>query len=92
MFDKDLSSTLGTVVPLIDRLILTQPDGERSATPEKVLSFVPQEYAQRASCVAGVENALIEAQEIATEDDLIVVGGSLYLLGAIRYLLKGDLV
>jgi folylpolyglutamate synthase/dihydropteroate synthase len=34
---------------------------------------------------------LLVAAKSAKEGDLIVIGGSLYLIGAIRQLLKGDL-
>lgn len=92
MVDKDLSTTLGLVVPLVDELIITQPDGERSATPEQIYSILDSEQKGKARCVAKVDEALLAAQETAEDGDLIIVGGSLYLVGAIRYLLLGDLV
>ena len=92
MVDKDLSTTLGLVVPLVDELIITQPDGERSATPEQIYSILDSEQKGKARCVANVDEALLAAQETAEDGDLIIVGGSLYLVGAVRYLLLGDLV
>lgn len=92
MSDKDLSGTLGSIMPLLDTVILTQPDGERSATPESIYTLLTKEQQSRARCVATVEEALRSAQDIATEGDIIVIGGSLYLIGAMRYLLLGDLV
>lgn len=92
MVDKDLSTTLGLVAPLMDELILTQPDGERSATPEQIFSILAEDQKAKACCVAKVEEAVLIAQKRAQENDLIVVGGSLYLVGAVRFLLLGDLV
>jgi dihydrofolate synthase/folylpolyglutamate synthase len=92
MVDKDLSTTLGLIVPLVDELIITQPDGERSATPEQIYSILDLEQKRKARCVAKVDEALLAAQETAEDGDLIIVGGSLYLVGAVRYLLLGDLV
>ncbi|KJR97348.1 MAG: folylpolyglutamate synthase [Desulfobulbaceae bacterium BRH_c16a] len=91
MIDKDLPLTLGMIVPLVDDLVLTRPEGERSATPEQLLEYLGPEQKAKARCVAKVPEALIAAQEAATEDDLIVVGGSLYLIGAMRHLLLGEL-
>ncbi len=92
MVDKDLPTTLGLFVPLVDELIITQPDGERAATPEHVYSLLNSEQQQKTRCIAQVDKALQAAQETAEDGDLIVVGGSLYLVGAVRYLLLGELV
>jgi dihydrofolate synthase / folylpolyglutamate synthase len=92
MVDKDLATTLGAMAPLVDDLIFTRPTGERAAAPEQLVAFLKDEQKGRAHCVEDMQQALIAAQNIATEDDLIVVGGSLYLLGTVRQLLLGDLV
>ena len=92
MIDKDLRTTLGLIAPLVSTLIITQPDGERAATPEHIYSILDVEQKNKARCVANVEEALHAAQEAAEDGDLIVVGGSLYLIGAVRHLLLGDVV
>jgi dihydrofolate synthase/folylpolyglutamate synthase len=92
MVDKDLSTTLGLVAPLVDELIITQPEGERSATPEQIYDILDEEQRAKARCVAKVDEAILAAQNSAEAGDLIVVGGSLYLVGAVRHLLLGDLV
>ena len=91
MGDKDLFATLGTMARLADDLILTRPSGERSATPEQLYVHLEPGQRQKARCVPGVSDALAAAREAAGEEDLIVVGGSLYLIGAIRPLLLGEL-
>lgn len=92
MIDKDLTGTLAIMAPLADELILTQPDGERSATAAQVHSFLPDDYEVSVHCVFKGVDALALAQSKATGKDLIVIGGSLYLIGAMRSLLLGDLV
>ncbi len=92
MIDKDLTGTLAIMSPLADELILTQPDGERSATAAQVHSFLPDNYKGSVHCVSRGVDALALAQSKATGKDLIVIGGSLYLIGAMRSLLLGDLV
>jgi dihydrofolate synthase/folylpolyglutamate synthase len=91
MIDKDLAGTLEMIVPLLDKLVITQPDGERSATPEEIYSLLDDGGRQKSECIEDVEKALLAARKSAREGDLIVVGGSLYLIGAVRQLLKGDL-
>lgn len=92
MVDKDLAATLDLIAPLVDELIITQPDGERAATPEQIYAIINTEQKRKVRCVKKVDEALVAAQEEAEEGDLIVVGGSLYLIGAVRHLLLGDLV
>ncbi len=91
MVDKDLSTTLGAIAPLVDDLIFTRPAGERAAAPEQMVAYLPEELKGRARCVANIQEAVVAAQDAAEEEDLIVVGGSLYLLGAVRQILLGDL-
>lgn len=91
MADKDLTGTLAIMAPLADELIFTQPDGERSATAAHINSFLPDDC-EGAHCVSKGADALVLAQSLATGKDLIVIGGSLYLIGAMRALLLGDLL
>ncbi len=92
MADKDLAGTLAIIAPLADHLIFTQPDGERSASVEYIQSYLPDKMYTNVYCIPEGMNALALAQEKATDKDLIVIGGSLYLVGAMRFLLLGDLV
>jgi dihydrofolate synthase/folylpolyglutamate synthase len=92
MVDKDLAATLDLMAPIVDELIITQPEGERAATPEQIHAILNAEQQQKARCIKEVDEALAVAQETAEEGDLIVVGGSLYLIGAVRHLLLGDLI
>lgn len=92
MVDKDLSTTLGFIAPLVDYFVFTRPEGERAASPQQLVEYLAEEQKGKVRCLANVQQALIAAQEAAKKDDLIVVGGSLYLLGEVRRLLLGDLV
>ena len=91
MIDKDLTATLERILPLFSKVFITQPVGERSATPEHIRSLLSDEQKAKTETFALVPDALEAAQKEAKEDDVLVVGGSLYLVGAVRYLLCGDL-
>jgi dihydrofolate synthase / folylpolyglutamate synthase len=92
MVDKDLTATLNRMLPLFSKVFITQPDGERSATPEHIISLLTDEQKAKIESYSDVADALAAAQKEAQEDDVIVIGGSLYLIGAVRYLLCGDIV
>lgn len=92
MVDKDLTATLGRILPLFSKVFITQPDSERSATPEHITSLLTDEQRAKTESFSDVAEALAAAQREAKEDDVIVIGGSLYLIGAVRYLLCGDIV
>jgi dihydrofolate synthase / folylpolyglutamate synthase len=92
MADKDLQKTLPLVATLADKIILTKPDGERSAEPELLLKNVPDNLQERCQLHSSVADAIHEAESQAGEEDLILIAGSLYLIGASRKILLGELV
>ncbi len=92
MTDKDIHSTLAAVAPLAHRIIFTRPESERSARPEALCNLLPAEQQKSAHCTDSVAQALELAMDTASEQDLICVAGSLYLVGRARQLLLGSLV
>ncbi len=92
MADKDIRSTLAEVAPLAHRIILTRPESERSAHPSALRQCLPEQHRDSARCTDSVEEALELAVAEATDNDLICVAGSLYLVGRARQILLGDLV
>jgi dihydrofolate synthase / folylpolyglutamate synthase len=92
MVDKDLSRTVPAIAAMADRIVLTRPAGERAATPAQLLTCLPVTLKDRAELVADVRQALMTAEEAAGPGDIIVVAGSLYLIGAVRTFLVGELV
>lgn len=92
MIDKDLSKTLSKAAPLADQIIFTRPEGERSAEPEMFLDVIDPELKDNCIMIRDAGQALDKATEMAGKGDMIVVAGSLYLVGAIRKMLVGELV
>lgn len=92
MLDKDLGKTLPLIGELAGVLLLTRPDGERAAEPEQLLEHFDGGMQGRCECISRVDQALARAEELAAAGDLIVVAGSLYLIGAVRKILLGELV
>ncbi len=90
MADKDVGTTLTTIAPLADRIIFTRPESERSATPEQLASILAEDERGKALGAATVAEALALAADMAKNGDLICVAGSLYLVGAARKILLGE--
>ncbi|HIJ91393.1 MAG: bifunctional folylpolyglutamate synthase/dihydrofolate synthase [Desulfobulbaceae bacterium] len=90
MADKDVAATLMTIAPLAERIIFTRPESERSATVEQFVAILPEEERAKAMGAATVGEALALAADMAKGGDLICVAGSLYLVGAARNILLGE--
>lgn len=92
MADKDLVTTLATISPLCDLLILTRPESDRAASLPEMTAALGQDFSGEIALRGEVAAALALAKEAARPQDLILVAGSLYLVGAARQLLLGELV
>jgi dihydrofolate synthase/folylpolyglutamate synthase len=87
MKDKAISEMTEILFPLADRVIATRPENPRSASPEEI---------QRAGSRTGteiepvpeVEHAMERARKYARPETVIVVTGSIYLVGEAMQILK----
>ncbi len=92
MADKDIHTTLATIAPFCDVLIFTRPESERSATAEELEVALPGDFSGDVCSSGDVIAALGLARQRAVSGDLILVAGSLYLVGAARQHLLGELI
>ncbi len=89
MRDKDLSEIASVLFPLADKLILTVPDNPRSMETKELLKFVPKIFEKENILTEEtVENAVKKAREISSDKHLILVTGSLYLVGEAQMFLR----
>jgi dihydrofolate synthase / folylpolyglutamate synthase len=81
MRDKAIGEIAEILFPLAEHVILTQADNPRSATPEEIRQStrVMGELEETVSLTA----ALARAQELAAADGIVVVAGSIYLVGEV---------
>ena len=89
MRDKHPREFLASLLPLADRLILTQADLPRAATGAELRRLLGDE-APSAQVAPTPSDALAFARRSAAASDLICVTGSLMLVGEIKALLRGD--
>jgi dihydrofolate synthase/folylpolyglutamate synthase len=80
MRDKAISEMTEILFPLAERVIATRPENPRSASPEEI-----QEAGRRTGAeidsVADIGAALERARSHSTSETVIVVTGSIYLVG-----------
>lgn len=91
MRDKDLTEIAEILFPKADKLILTKPDTPRSMETAELLRFVSRNFDKsRVFPVENVKSALKFADEISSGKDLILITGSLYLVGEAQKILKNE--
>jgi dihydrofolate synthase/folylpolyglutamate synthase len=80
MRDKAISEMTEILFPLAERVIATRPENPRSASPEEILEAAGRTGAT-IELVPGVKAALERSRECAAKDCVLVVTGSIYLVG-----------
>ena len=90
MRDKNLSDIAATLFPKAAQLILTKPDNPRSMETSQLRQFVPVDFSSEVFEAETVAAALEKAREISPENHLILVTGSLYLVGEVQKILKNE--
>lgn len=83
LLDKDIDSFLQEIAPLGARFVLTKPFGPRAADPEylqeKLLTYEKPIYME-----PRIPKAIDRAFEITKDEEVIVLVGSLYMIGEAR--------
>ncbi len=86
MADKEWDLMVNTLVKIADEIVFTRVDMERSADPKQLAESVHNRIPQRV--ITDSATALRTLFDEALPEDIIVIAGSLYLLGEIRPLAK----
>jgi dihydrofolate synthase/folylpolyglutamate synthase len=79
MRDKAVAEMGALLFPLADELILTAADSPRSMPPDELAALAPQ---GRTAPNTGAALKLVASE--ASADDMIVITGSLFLVGEVR--------
>jgi dihydrofolate synthase/folylpolyglutamate synthase len=83
MRDKSIEEIAGILFPLGDELIFTAPDSPRALRPEALVELAG-EFSGRCRSAPNIVAALALAQSEASADDVILITGSLFLVGEAR--------
>ena len=87
MRDKAISEMTDILFPLAERVIATRPDNPRAASPEEIQQACSRTGAE-IEAVAEVGAALERARGVAGPKAVMVVTGSIYLVGEAMRLLR----
>lgn len=77
--DKDIDSIAKIISPLLDKMILTKSRSEKAAEPEEIKKY----FNKNTKIIKNPKDALNYAKKIAGKNDLILVAGSIYMVGEI---------
>jgi dihydrofolate synthase / folylpolyglutamate synthase len=80
MRDKAISEMTEILFPLADRVIATRPANPRSALPEEIQQ-AGSRTGTEIEAIAGIGAALDRARAVSGPDTIMVVTGSIYLVG-----------
>jgi dihydrofolate synthase/folylpolyglutamate synthase len=83
MEDKEVSAILAELAPLTVVLIATRPHNPRAMPPQRIAE-IAHDYCSEVEVIEDVGEGVGCAREMAQEDDLIVVTGSLFTVGEVR--------
>ena len=87
MEDKPIAEMLGSIVPLATKIVFTQPSNERSMRYDALLAAMPGTL-EKTFVTDTVSKAVDIAEAITPEDGVILVTGSLYLIGDVKRQLR----
>lgn len=81
--DKDYTHMASLLGPKADKVVVTEVTMPRKLDAE-ILAKEFEKYSDEVYVEKDIKGAILKALEIAGEDDLVVFGGSLYLIGEVR--------
>ena len=85
--DKDVNHMVEQLAPMADLIVVTEVNMPRKLDAETLASEI-RKYNKNVFIEKEVKNAINKTIELATDKDLIVFGGSLYLIGEVRTLVN----
>ena len=91
MNDKDIAGIATVLFTRADKLILTQPENPRALLPTELEAFVKERSEiENVFTSRPVKSALQLAREVTPDNGVIVVTGSLYLVGEVKRILQNE--
>jgi dihydrofolate synthase/folylpolyglutamate synthase len=82
MRDKAIGEIAEILFPLADKVIATQPENPRAATPQEIQQAAVRSGAE-IEAVENVQRAIERARELAGAGAVVVVTGSIYMVGEV---------
>ena len=90
MNDKNLPEIAREIFPKAKRIIFTRADNSRSIEPHEFTDYAKEFRIEEIFTTENAREAVALAREITTADDLILITGSLYLIGEAKRILEAE--
>ena len=81
---KDAAAMLVALCPHFEYVVATRSPSERSLAPEALAALVPPDGTRVVEVIADPGLALARARDLVAPNGLVVVAGSIFLVGAVR--------
>jgi len=92
MREKNVEEIAAILFPLAEKIVLTEPANSRALSYGEILMAMPAGISQLAVFATDkVENAIEIARDITPADGIILVTGSLYLVGEAKRILSSQI-
>ena len=88
MKDKNVAEMAEILFPMAQNVVLTRPENSRAMEPEDIAAMLPDDLKSRTVATHTVREAITKAGELSSPGGLILVTGSLYLVGEVKKLLN----
>ena len=89
MKDKDIAEMAKVLFPKAENLILTRPDNSRSLSADEIAAATKDLISRdRYFLTENIADAIAKADEVAGDDSIILITGSLYLVGEAKKILN----
>ena len=89
MKDKDIAEMAKVLFPKAENLILTRPDNSRSLSADEIAAATEDLISRdRYFLTENIADAIAKADEVAGDDSIILITGSLYLVGEAKKILN----
>ncbi|CAK7083917.1 folylpolyglutamate synthase/dihydrofolate synthase family protein [Tissierella sp.] len=85
--DKDSSHMVELLAPIADKIVVTEVNMPRKLDAEDLAEKIAK-YNENVFVEKDIKKAIEKTLELSEKDDMIVFGGSLYLIGEVRTLIK----
>ncbi|MBU5256574.1 bifunctional folylpolyglutamate synthase/dihydrofolate synthase [Tissierella praeacuta] len=85
--DKDSSHMVELLAPMADEIVITEVNMPRKLDAEELAEEISK-YNKNIFIEKDIKKAVEKTLELAEKDDMIVFGGSLYLIGEVRGIIK----
>ena len=85
--DKDVEDMVKVITPKAKKVFTVTPNSMRAETAEELLEEV-KKYNESCESYNDYKNAFEDALKLCKKDDLLLISGSLYMIGEMRGIIK----